>query len=455
MTAAHDLTEVHNGRLKVHLHPGQWRAWNSTARHVLVMAGTQSGKTSFGPLWLYREIQRRGPGDYLVVAPSFPLLELKLRPEFMRLFDRQLKLGDYTGSPTKKFVFSEGGSRRTFGERHNPDTPTQIFFGHAQDPDSLESATAKAAWLDEAGQRKFKKASHDALMRRLAIHRGRVLYTTTPYYIGWLKRELHDKADGKHIDLINFRSVDNPMFSREEYEERRAVMPPWKFEMFYDGVFTRPAGLIYDVFDSEAHMLPRFPIPDTWERVWGLDFGAVNTCAIKLAQNPETGHWIVYQEYLQGGRTAKEHVAALSAGEPMDKVRAVGGAGSEQNWRDEFTAAGLRVLKPEVSEVEVGIDRAYALLKADELYFFDDLEGLVGGEETDGELLTYSRVLDEAGEPTDEIEDKSRYHRLDGLRYAATAIRRKPRRGSGVAVPGARWPEANRAASKLRIPGRG
>ena len=293
-----DLTTVKDGRLRVHMHQGQAKAIRSQARHVLVLAGTQSGKTSrFGPIWLYREIQLRGPGDYLVVAPAFPLLELKLRPEFMRLFDRQLKLGDYTGSPTKKFVFSEAGSRRTFGDRHTPDVPTQIFFGHAQDPDSLESATVKAAWLDEAGQKKFKKASHEAIMRRLAIHRGRVLYTTTPYYIGWLKKELHDKANrpGSNVELINFRSIDNPAFSVEEYEEQRAVLPDWKFRMFYDGVFTRPAGLIYDVFSFERHVVDPFPIPDSWPRVLGFDFGAVNTCCVKFAQDPESGVWYGYR----------------------------------------------------------------------------------------------------------------------------------------------------------------
>ncbi|MFK7601877.1 terminase [Deinococcus sp. SM5_A1] len=425
MTAARDLWNIGtDGRLKVHLHPGQVRLMQSKVRHVLVLAGTQSGKTSVGPHWLLSEIKRRGPGDYLIVAPSFPLLELKLRPEFMRLFDWQLRLGDYTGSPTKKFVFSEAGAKKLFGADYDPGTLTQVFFGHAQDPDSLESATAKAAWLDECGQKKFKKASHDAIMRRLAIHRGRVLYTTTPYYIGWLKRELHDQAGkpGSDIDLINFRSVDNPMFSQEEYEDRKAKMPAWKFDMFYNGIFTRPAGLIYDVFNVDYHTCARFKIPDHWPRVWGLDFGAVNTCCLKLAQQPESGVWFVYGEYLAGGRTAREHVAILCAGEPIEMVRAVGGAGSEQNWRDEFTAAGLRVLKPEVSEVEVGIDRGYALIKTDQVCFFDDLKGVVGDGYTDGEIETYSRVLDEAGEPTDAIEDKNRYHRLDAYRYAATLI---------------------------------
>ena len=427
MTAAHDLTAVVDGRLKVRMHPGQARAIRSEARHVLVLAGTQSGKTSFGPLWLYREMQRCGPGDYLVVAPAFPLLELKLRPEFMRLFDRQLQLGDYTGSPTKKFTFTDGGSRRTFGQAHNPDGPTQVFFGHAQDPDSLESATAKAAWLDESGQKKFKKASHEAIMRRLAIHRGRVLYTTTPYYIGWLKKELHDKANrpGSNVELINFRSIDNPAFSAEEYEEQRAVLPEWKFRMFYDGVFTRPAGLIYDVFSFERHVVDPFLIPDSWPRVLGLDFGAVNTCCVKFAQDPDSGIWYAYAEYLHGGRTAAEHKAVLMADEPATNVRAVGGAGSEQNYRDEYRAAGLPVLRPPISEVEVGIDRLYGLLKTDKVKFFSTLTGLVGGgdeSEEMGELETYSRVLDEAGEPTEAIEDKSRYHHLDACRYFASMV---------------------------------
>jgi hypothetical protein len=427
VTAAYDLTAVVDGRLKVHMHPGQARAIQSEKRHVLVLAGTQSGKTSFGPLWLYREIQRCGPGDYLVVAPAFPLLELKLRPEFMRLFDRQLKLGDYTGSPTKKFTFSEAGSKKTFGAAHNPDIPTQVFFGHAQDPDSLESATAKAAWLDESGQKKFKKASHEAIMRRLAIHRGRVLYTTTPYYIGWLKKELHDKAGkpGSNVDLINFRSIDNPSFSAEEYEEQRAVLPDWKFRMFYDGVFTRPAGLIYDVFSFERHVEDPFPIPPHWPRVFGFDFGAVNTCCVKFAQDPESGIWHAYAEYLHGSRTAAEHEAVLMAGEPRAVTRAVGGAGSEQNYRDEYRAAGLLIFRPPITEVEVGIDRLYGLLKTDQLKFFSTLTGLVGGgeesEET-GELESYSRVLDEAGEPTEAIEDKSRFHRLDACRYFAALV---------------------------------
>lgn len=37
------LWEVVNDKLRFHFHPGQWRAWQSTKRFVLVLAGTQGG----------------------------------------------------------------------------------------------------------------------------------------------------------------------------------------------------------------------------------------------------------------------------------------------------------------------------------------------------------------------------------------------------------------------------
>src|SRR5581483_2381249 len=163
------LSRAVEGRLVVDLHPGQVKAHVSRARFVVVTAGTQSGKTSYGPYWLLEEIRREGPGDYLIVTPTFQLLERKLLQEFRRLFERQLELGRYYASPTRVFEFFAEGERRIHGERADPDTPTRVQFGYATEPDSLESMTAKAAWLDEAGQKKFKLEAWHAVLRRLSL----------------------------------------------------------------------------------------------------------------------------------------------------------------------------------------------------------------------------------------------------------------------------------------------
>ena len=396
-------------------HAGQLRALDSKKRFILILSGTQSGKTSFGPYWLYEEIQRRGPGDYLVATPTFTLLELKALSEFKRLFEERLQLGKYKGSPSRVFQFSPQGEEVIFGSTQK--NPTRILFGHAQDPESLESATIKAAWLDEAGQKKFKRGSWEAIQRRLSIHEGRILITTTPYLLGWLKNELHDKAlsdpDGD-VDLIQFESVMNPAFPHSEYERMRDTLPRWKFNMMYRGIFERPAGMIYDCFD-DANKVKRFTIPDDWPRYAGIDFGGVNTAAVFIAEDPKTQRLYLYRTYHKGEMTAKEHAVKMKAGEP-GRITAYGGAASEKQWRSEFRSAGLYIHKPPVSEVEVGIDRVYGLFKTNRLSVFDDLRDILD------DIESYSRELDDNGEPTEKIEDKETYHRLDGLRYIGSFL---------------------------------
>lgn len=423
--------------LRWNLHAGQRRAMQSQKRQILALAGWQSGKTVIGPPWLHREIAHCGPGDYLVASPTYPLMMKKVLPEFLRLFRQLLRLGEFVGGSKNIFTFSEDGCQRTWGSV--PDIPVQVFFGHAADPDSLESATVKAAWLDEAGQKGFRVASYETIMGRLSIHQGRVLITSRPYDLGWMKQLLYDpwrQAGENHpdIDVINFRSIDNPAFPREEYERARRTLPPWKFRMAYDGLFTRPAGLIYDNFDDATHKIKRFPIPPNWPRYLGLDFGGVNTAGIFFAAEQDgtrpTGRYIAYREYKAGGRTAVEHCYHLRQGEPRFQI-AAGGSKSEGQWRTEFARGGIHagqrvegisLLSPAVPDVEVGIQRVYALHAEGKILVFDDLHGYLE------QKATYSRELDDAGEPTEGIADKETFHFLDAERYIVGHLHR----GGGV-----------------------
>lgn len=407
-----------DGQMTVGLHEGQLRAWNSRRRIVAIVAGSQGGKTSFAPLWLWREIQDCGPGDYGFVAPTYKLLELKALPEFRRLFEATLRLGTYLQSPVQRFVFSDSGARRTFG--YKPDVATVVYFGHAQNPDSLESATYKGVVLDEAGQAAFKRGSYEAIRRRVALNQGRILLGTTPYFgHGWLQTEIIDKAKAgdPEIELIQFASTMNPAFPLSEFEWARNNLPFWRFAMMYLGQTMRPPGLIYDSFKPGIHKVPRFAIPDNWPRYLGLDFGGVNTAAVLLARDPKSKRLYIYREYHGGNLTAAGHTLILLADEPMIPT-SVGGSFSEGQWRDEFRAAGLPVRKPDQSDVEVGVSRVWGAFNTDALYVFDDLPGLLG------ELDIYQRVVDDEGNVTEEIENKNQFHRLDALRYIVGWLRR-------------------------------
>lgn len=437
----HTLYRQEGHRLVLSFHDGQRRAWAATKRLVVVLAGAQSGKTCFGPLWLWREMRKRGPGHYMAVSSNYSLMLRKMLPEFLHLFHDVLWLGEYQKSEWC-FVLSDVGAMKLWG--YVPEIETRVFFGYAEKSDSLESSTAKAIWSDEAGLPEFKLESFEALERRGAIYDARHLITTTLYNLGWVVEKLWrpwKDAGGDHpdIDLIRFESIANPAFSREVWDRLRASLPAWKFDLLHRAIPTRPAGSIYDSFDRERHTCPPFRIPDRWERYLGLDFGAVNTAALFYAKEPGVRRWYLYREYHAGGRTAAGHVDALLRGEPFP-VEVRGGSKSEKQWRTEFRAAGLPIKPPAVPDsiragggVEVGIDRVWGMHAADEIVVFDSCEGYLE------EKQTYRRKLDDRGDPTEEIEDKHAFHFMDAERYimaaqAESAVRDRPPRASRARV---------------------
>lgn len=447
-----------NRRLRFNFHRGQWRAWEAEERIVAVVAGTQGGKTTFGPVWLWREMQRGGPGTYLIAAPTDPLLQVKLIPAFKELFIDQLQLGTFSETPRPKFVLSKEGSRRLWG--YEATEETVVYFGYAAKPDSLESMSAKAAWLDEAGQAQFKVGSWEAVLRRLSLATGRVLITTTPYTVGhWLRRRVFDKTrklgDGtrstpstvkyaESIRVVQFKSIWNPSFPRDEWDRAKRDLPRWKFRMMYCGEFERPAGQIFDIFNNgHVHTIPRFALPERWPRYLGMDFGGVNTYGIYLAEDSESKALYAYRTYHAGNRTASQHVEHIRKGEPRLPIT-FGGAKSEQQWRDEFRAAGLSVAEPLTSDVEIGIDRVYAQLAGDSLYIFDDLEDYID------EYENYSRKTDEEGKVYEEIADKNEFHGMDATRYIIGSIR-SGKRGSGYV---ASLPESTEDEIRSAIRGR-
>lgn len=407
-----------DGVLQVNLHPGQAKAWASTKRFVVVLAGTQGGKTSFGPLWLHREIQQRGPGDYLAVTASFPLLDLKMLPEFLRFFRDTLHLGEWRETK-HSFVFTEEGQRLTFG--HKSDIETRVIFGSAVNPDSLESATAKGAWVDEAGQDKFRVNAWEAILRRLSLNRGRAFVGTTPYNLGWVKTRLYDRwvKGDPDIDLIQFSSTMNPSFSDEEYEWAKANLPEWRFRLFYDGQFAKPAGLIYaDYWDLQrevgGHLVQPFPLPTHWERYGGVDFGATNQAVLAMARDQKEDLYYIYHVANSGGKTTPEYVAEVSRDLSLSYLPFEGwwgGTRSEVQQRRDWTDAGIPVEEPPFYDVEAGIDRVVRLFKTNRCFVFDTLT------ELREDLGNYRRKLDEEGQPMEDIDQKSKWHRLDALRY--------------------------------------
>jgi len=397
-------------------HEFQDRAFDSDARFLFVFSGTQSGKTSFGPWWLEREIKTCGQGDYIAATASYDLFKLKMLPEMKRVFEEILGIGRFW-SGMKVIEICDPKTGRFLADRADDMMWARIILRSAQSGGGLEATTANAAWLDECGMDDFTIDNWEAVNRRLSLNKGRALGTTTLYNRGWTKSQIYDpwKKGDEDIEVIQFPSFANPAFPKDEYDRMAGILPKWKLNMFYRGEFDIPEGLIYSNFDNQRHAsLDPFPIPEEWMRYSFHDFGGVNMAGLAVAENPETKQLVVFDEYLEGHKTTKQHAEEFKKWKPK---KSIGGAWSEDQERLEFGAVGLPIIKPSIKEVEVGIDRVFAQFAVDGILIFKTCAKLID------ELGTYSRKMDRDGNPTEVIKDKAMFHLADCLRYGVATLR--------------------------------
>jgi hypothetical protein len=329
-------------------------------------------------------------------------------------------------------------SNRFLAERSDDPMWGRIIMRSAQSAGGLESSTAKAAALDECGMPEFGLDAWEAVQRRLSIYQGRVFGGTTPYNLGWLKTEVVDRynAGDPDYDVIQAESTVNPAFPKAEFDRARRVLPAWKFDMFYRGIMGRPEGLIYGDYhdDYDHHLVKPFDIPVEWPRYVGLDFGAVNTSSVWIAEDVDRSAFYLYRETLEGGLSTKEHADRLSGFAKTERVVSWhGGSGSEEQNRLDWKQAGVLVHGPPFDNVESGIDRVVGLLRGRRLFVFDDCRGVRD------EFSRYMRKTDVNGNVTDAIRDKESFHRLDSLRYVVIGMENvapEPAVGIVRAVPG-------------------
>lgn len=351
---------------------------------VAVIAGFQSGKTAQEPYWLLREIQRCAPfilfigyGRAIFAGPTLTLMAEQAIPAFKAVFEEKHGLGTYLGGNKPSFRFSPEGAKRILGFAKD----VTVRFAYTNDSSNLESVTACCGVWDEAGQKENKQESYEAFNRRLEIARattfgamrdwiladpvrtdqlqwwldsyfaeegpeatfGRRFWGTTPYEWNWFKTKVYDRAERGESGFakFNFPTWLNPLNSEERCRAALADMPEWRWLMMFMGVYTKPAGAIYDCFERHSEISPssiparnwafntckRFTIPEGWPVGSSADFGDVNTAALFDAVELEdlgivegaqkwgkpTGRRFFFAKYKKAGRTNEEHAWAHRA----------------------------------------------------------------------------------------------------------------------------------------------
>lgn len=155
------------------------------------------------------------------------------RDTFQEVIDQAglIKNKDYTWNKTEKFVtFTESGSR--------------LQFRTAEDPQSLRGAGLDILWIDEAAMVPDAEA-YNVARPALSDKLGIVITTTTPRGKNWLYEEFWGdvaQADPRQF-RVEYTSIDNPYFPKEEWDEVRARYHPIMFKQEYMASFDAMSGV--------------------------------------------------------------------------------------------------------------------------------------------------------------------------------------------------------------------
>lgn len=425
-------------KIVLHMHDEQRAIYHNPSRILGMIAGSQGGKTTFVPWWLRQEIITRGGGDHLAVSTNYDLFKLKMLPTLLEVFETWLDEGRYW-SADRVIELRDPETGKFWANRSGDKMWGRIILRSADAKGGLESSTCKSAALDECGMEEFPRESFEATIARLALNQGRMLLTSSLYGLGWLKKDVIDRSDfDPNIFVVLFESTKNPQFKDDEFKRIAGSMEPWRFNLRYRSKFDRPPGQIYhdyiDKYREEGgHLVPAFNPPHSWPCFVGIDPGANNTGIIWLALDAEADEYFLFRESLEGDKASAEYAkgvrsTALAAGNRVISWH-LGQKSEKQQRLDWKQGGGINALEPPIHDVESGIDRVITLFREHRLFICDDCTGIRD------ELLSYSRKLDHDYKPTEEIKNKSAYHRIDALRYVVVGVTKAtPRRSTRSVV---------------------
>lgn len=344
---------------EITLHARQQQAIYSLKRIVIMCSGIQGGKTTSGAIWMRKRVSTVTDSNtnFLVTSPTVKIFNQSTEPAFLTMFHG---LGKYNKS---EHIFEMNRKRK-------------VFLRSMHEVDSAEGMTnVEGVWGDEIG--KYKRQAWTNLEGRSAFRQCPIFGTTTPYALNWLWKDIYKPwLEGRRddVDFIQFASIENPYFSKAEFERQKRLLDPRVFAMKYEGKFERMAGLVYPDIDSIHNFEEPFsPNKRDYFLVGGVDFGFQNKFAIVLrALHRKEKRDYQVGEYYRSGMLLDDITAIMLKMQNNLGIELFYADSSEPRTIADLQARGIRIqpVKKGPGSIEYGVGIHRELLKTREHKLF-------------------------------------------------------------------------------------
>lgn len=235
-----------------------------------------------------------------------------------------------TGLQTwRKFVIPEaesvGAVRYYGGSQSAPpqyifDNGSTVLMGGLDQPTKIMSSEYDMIFVQEATEASV--TSWEMLLTRLrgdAMPYQQLIADCNPNApTHWLRQRSLDGA----LRMMQSRHEDNPILFDADghltergrvYISRLDALTGVRLKRLRHGLWVAAEGTIFEEQWSDEYVVDPFPIPDSWTRVWGVDFGYTNPMVVQCWAIAPSGRMILYRELYRTRRTVLDNCKDLMA----------------------------------------------------------------------------------------------------------------------------------------------
>uniref|UniRef100_A0A7V3JAQ4 DOD-type homing endonuclease domain-containing protein n=1 Tax=candidate division CPR3 bacterium TaxID=2268181 RepID=A0A7V3JAQ4_UNCC3 len=233
--------------------------------------------------------------------------------------------------------------------------------------------------------------------------------------VNWLYKQIYQKVKSKELgyenfEIVEWESVHNPYFPKENYEHAKMVLPLSEFERKYKGMFRRMQGLVYeDIFDDQGNFrnvvsdLPQFQ-----KVICGVDWGYRDPTALAFLGITENGQVYLFDEVYKSGLTLPDIISILKDKVFENKISFIYAGKDQPGYIDELNLKGIPTMAAN-NEIFFGIGRVRALIRMGRFFIHRRCTNAL----EEFTLYVYKENDKMVEEPADENN-----HMMDAIRYA-------------------------------------
>jgi PBSX family phage terminase large subunit len=379
-------------------------AWynNSERPYLTILEGAvRSGKTFINNLLFTEHLYRYKNSDFIITGNTIGSLMRKVLEPMRDMFkiDTRLNMhGCFTFETNRVHCFGADAANS-----YQSITGMTACGWYANEVTLQHSNTLQEAFsrCSGPGARVFWDSNPD--------------YPEHPVKVNYIDRtgEL-DESGRVRIKSWHFELADNTFLPPEYVDNLKYTIPAG---MWYDrrvkGLWVAAEGVVYENFNRDIHVF-NHAIPDTWQRVRGIDWGFTNPFVCLFGAVDPDGRLWIYDEHYQAGMLIKDHADIIKQ-KSGSLLVAWTVADHDPQDNAEIARLGIKTRNAQ-KDVSAGIQKVAARLIVQK----DGKPRLLIHEKCSNvirEMQIYRQQVQRDGKPIKEEPLKVDDHSMDALRY--------------------------------------